>query len=227
MSSFFGGLEARIGAPDPKIYESMAREHTREADSLNEFEADNYGVMTTPRVEWWFVAEPSKHQEMAWPLERRLAALEDAGRRRAPLNIQGEDAGDDSMTRRLAATNEKLDELGATRLLMEEHRRAAVQVPSLSVPRCCVAGAAYAGCLGNCYVTTIHAINPCLPRHQAHQGREGLSRPEGGVLPPSSRMRKRLRHRDGLPLDDLRPRRPSTCGGRRHGRRSNLAESHL
>jgi len=44
LSSFFGGLEAKIGAPDPKVYEAMEREHQLQRDSRRKFITANYGV---------------------------------------------------------------------------------------------------------------------------------------------------------------------------------------
>ena len=37
LSTFFRGLEGKIGAPDPKVNEAMEREHTASADSQAEF----------------------------------------------------------------------------------------------------------------------------------------------------------------------------------------------
>ena len=44
LSSFFGGLEAKIGAPDPKVYAAMEREHRAAGDSQRKFVTANYGV---------------------------------------------------------------------------------------------------------------------------------------------------------------------------------------
>jgi hypothetical protein len=59
LSTFFGGLEAKIGAPNPKVREAMEAEHTEALDSKDEFTADNYGITTTPQQEWRFVTTDS------------------------------------------------------------------------------------------------------------------------------------------------------------------------
>ena len=102
VRSFFDGLEARIGAPDPKIYQAMEREHTKELDSCESFTASNYQIRTTPKIEWWFVTEPTRQVE--WPTEVRSAHP------RKPLPLQGDDG--ESMTKRLEVVNDTLDELG-------------------------------------------------------------------------------------------------------------------
>ena len=37
----------------------MEVEHTKKNDSRDEFTTGNYGVSTTPEIEWWFVVEGS------------------------------------------------------------------------------------------------------------------------------------------------------------------------
>ena len=65
LSTFFGGLEGRIGGPDPKVYEAMEREHVAEGgDRHDEFYTTNYEVTTTSAIEWDFVAAPAKRW---WP----------------------------------------------------------------------------------------------------------------------------------------------------------------
>jgi hypothetical protein len=59
LSAFFGGLEKRIGSPDPNVLYAMEREHTRSADSDDPFTTSNYEVTTTPSTEWWFVVVTS------------------------------------------------------------------------------------------------------------------------------------------------------------------------
>ena len=73
LSTFFGGLEARIGGPDPKVHEAMEREHVAEGgDRHDEFRTSNYGVTTTSAIEWDFVAAPDKKPEGGWPIEEKL-----------------------------------------------------------------------------------------------------------------------------------------------------------
>jgi hypothetical protein len=81
VATFFGGLEAKIGPPDPLVEDAMAREHLEASDSHEWFTTFNYGVTTTPRLEWWFVAEPERNE--AWPVETKLDDMPE--RQRKPL----------------------------------------------------------------------------------------------------------------------------------------------
>ena len=58
LDSYFGGLEAVCGTPDPKVEQAMAREHTESADSSAKFKMPNRKSETTSQTEWHFVAEP-------------------------------------------------------------------------------------------------------------------------------------------------------------------------
>merc|ERR1712176_1735329 len=71
LNTFFGGLEAKIGPPNPKLFETMEMEHCKSADSKDPFTTRNYGITTTAEQEWWFVAEP--HRDHEWPEEAILA----------------------------------------------------------------------------------------------------------------------------------------------------------
>ena len=110
LSTFFGGLEAKIGAPDQNVRSAMEREHTAAPDSHDEFTSSNYGVTTTPATEWWFVAEPDKSVE--WPVEERLTGEEEE-RRRRPMQLDALQSALDERNRALQALNEPL-------LLLEE-----------------------------------------------------------------------------------------------------------
>ena len=57
-STFFGGLESLIGLPTPNLRMAMEAEHCASADSQDEFTTSNYGIMTTPEVEWHAVVDP-------------------------------------------------------------------------------------------------------------------------------------------------------------------------
>jgi hypothetical protein len=62
----------RIGAPDPRVEESMALEHMEGDDAHEPFHTPNYGVKTTSATEWAFVAGPENEPEGGWPLEDKL-----------------------------------------------------------------------------------------------------------------------------------------------------------
>jgi hypothetical protein len=57
-STFFGGLETLIGLPTPNLRIAMETEHCASADSRDEFTTSNYGITTTPEVEWHVVLDP-------------------------------------------------------------------------------------------------------------------------------------------------------------------------
>ena len=74
LSTFFGGLEGVVGAPNPKIMEEMVAEHTKRSDSHETFRTDNYGIETCSSTEWRFVAEPEEPPDGGWPSEAKLTA---------------------------------------------------------------------------------------------------------------------------------------------------------
>lgn len=88
LDDFFGGLEKRIGAPSPKVLETMEDEHTRRVDADTTFTTGNYGIETTSKIEWAFVVEPTEQalvrlSRSAWPAETD-EALRVRGRCRMP-----------------------------------------------------------------------------------------------------------------------------------------------
>ena len=104
LPSFFGGLEPRIGSPDPKVMKDMIADHCSKPDSQIEFTTGNYSVVTTSEVEWKFVVEPETPYK--WPIEERLMndeAHRDHMRKLLPTEI---------LMRRMDAQNLKLKEIG-------------------------------------------------------------------------------------------------------------------
>ena len=77
LNTFFGGLEAIVGAPLPRVREAMAAEHIQQPDSHLEFTVENYGTTTTSATEWAFVAESRSHD--AWPVEAKLVLARKPG----------------------------------------------------------------------------------------------------------------------------------------------------
>jgi hypothetical protein len=110
LSAFFGGLEAKIGPPQARVLQAMAREHTGAADSRDEFTTPNYGVSTSPEVEWWFVVKPPEPPYI-WPLETR--SIDDPAKMRTPMPSC-------ELQRALARHNTSLRKLGQQPLLLEE-----------------------------------------------------------------------------------------------------------
>ena len=133
LSTFFGGLEAMVGAPQPRVREAMAAEHTEQPDSHLEFTTENFGVTTTSATEWAFVAEPRSRPHGAWPVEAKLVLARKPGgsksarlgeriaiiaherqkRRRTPMPIA-------ELTWRVAERGVRLQEQGEPALTLEE-----------------------------------------------------------------------------------------------------------
>ena len=93
LNTFFGGLEAMVGAPLPRVREAMAAEHIRQPDSRLEFTAENYGTTTTSATEWAFVAEPESRPHDKWPVEAKLVpklvlTLQPDGSKSEPLRVR-------------------------------------------------------------------------------------------------------------------------------------------
>ena len=112
-STFSGGLEAKIGPPNPKVREAMEGEHTKARDSLNEFTASNYGTTTTPQAEWWFIAEPGR-EGVEWPVEKELCGTaESRGKMRKPMSLA-------VLQTQLDQVNARLKNMEETELMIEE-----------------------------------------------------------------------------------------------------------
>ena len=119
-STFFGGLQGRVGPPSPNLRATMQTEHCAEADSQDLFTTANYGVTTTPEVEWHAVVDPA-------------AGLAHLKRAAYPVETCGLKAGGDNLRRgaarlkplsawaaELAKVNAELQKLQEALLLEEE-----------------------------------------------------------------------------------------------------------
>ena len=111
LSTFFGGLDAKIGRPDPNIFEAMENEHMRSEDSLDNFTTYNYNITTTPQLEWRFVVVPSDPPAGGWPKE--TIVMEDYSKMRQPLSRP-------ELVRRCDEVNEKLSTIYEKPLMLEE-----------------------------------------------------------------------------------------------------------
>ena len=68
LATFFGGLQAKVGPPSPKVMVAMEMEHTAAKDSKIEFTAANYDVHTSSAKEYAFVAtSPNSCLRVAGP----------------------------------------------------------------------------------------------------------------------------------------------------------------
>lgn len=119
VGTFYQGLDGFLGPPNPNIHEAMEDEHVRQPDSQLYFCVPNYKTQTTPKIEFWFVAEPTderlKNLELkSWPKEPDLQRSEEdrevARKPRPPQHFEAE----------LADRNARLREIGMEKILEEE-----------------------------------------------------------------------------------------------------------
>lgn len=82
LDAFYGGLEAQIGPPQPKVLEGMESEHLRGPDAEVEWTTSNYGLYTSTAAEWRFVVEAE-----ATATEESEKLLPDRSRRRQPMPL--------------------------------------------------------------------------------------------------------------------------------------------
>lgn len=84
----------------------MDNEHTKAADSLDQFLTTNYCVTTTPATEWLFVAEP--HRDIEWPVEQTLCdSPEKSGQMRKPLPLATLEESINKINHKLETVGEK------------------------------------------------------------------------------------------------------------------------
>jgi cell division septum initiation protein DivIVA len=75
LDKFFGGLEAIVGGPNPKLLEGMEGEHLNGpgTESTDTFTPGNYGITTSSLIEWKFIvdeeATPKQVGLDRWPEE--------------------------------------------------------------------------------------------------------------------------------------------------------------
>ena len=117
FDQFYGGIEAIVGPPNVKVYESMETEHCRAEDSDISFVSPNYLIRTTSKKEWHLVVNPSEvdvvpREEARRGSSSQLIALPTfATRKRQPLS---------DFDRALRVVNDKLAAVGANALGKEE-----------------------------------------------------------------------------------------------------------
>ena len=118
LDTFFGGLEAIVGSPNPKLFEGMAADHTDGpgTESTDTFVAGNYGVQTSSKVEWFYGvdadATPAQFGLDAWPAESEEKLPDRAvARKRQPI---------DELWSAAKAHNEALEQAKEPPVLKEE-----------------------------------------------------------------------------------------------------------
>ena len=104
LTEFFGGLEAKIGPPNPQVEKAMRMEHTLCADATVPFSTSNYHMQTSSADEYFFVTRPSAPPIHGWAVEARIS---DDSHRRKPMGL-------DEMASRLAEQNARLAATGAS-----------------------------------------------------------------------------------------------------------------
>ena len=117
LSTFFSGLEGKVGSPDPKVREAMLAEHCQRPDSDATFTAGNYGVNTTSAIEWRFVDAPSKPPSGGWPVETRNTHV---GEGSDAVSIMRATIPRDELHARLTTRNARLSLLGEPELQLVE-----------------------------------------------------------------------------------------------------------
>ena len=142
LSTFFRGLSGKIGQPDPKVLEAMAREHTGCDDSREEFTTGNYGIKTSSEVEWAFVAAPEKEPTGGWPKEEKLLkaqttpAMERGSNERQLLDSGAQlrkPLPTEELTAKMDEKNQRLVELREEKLVFAEAVAARVYTGPLFV----------------------------------------------------------------------------------------------
>ena len=142
LSTFFRGLSGKIGQPDPKVLEAMAREHTGCDDSREEFTTGNYGIKTSSAVEWAFVASPDQEPTGGWPKEEKLLkaqttpAMERGSNERQLLDSGAQlrkPLPTEELTAKMEGKNERLAALGEEKLVFAEAVAARVYTGPLFV----------------------------------------------------------------------------------------------
>jgi len=78
LDDFKGGVSDRIGAPHPKVWEEIMREHRESGDSKTKFKPGNYDMNdgTTSEIEYAVVTDPKKGKEVSNG-KRKVKSLEE------------------------------------------------------------------------------------------------------------------------------------------------------
>ena len=162
---FYGGLEKLIGPPqmmEGTIRKTMEFEHCQQLDSYEKFDTSN-GATSFSAVEWEFVLLPVLNQ-----LYSERGEFEEESKRhlrRKPISFKELEQRVEERNDMLAAckhTPMVIDEAIAGRLYsgpMFEKYNAVLR--SFTMNEFLVAKCQWL-CMGNKYVTTIHAINSCV-----------------------------------------------------------------
>ena len=170
LHSFYGGMQAIVGPPHPRVREQMEREHVEMVDSDEPFTAGNYGVTTTSRTEFWFVADPDRGlRELGLVEYPSEDASKLTGRARPRVSRPLSSFGDEVLERNGLLTAERQAPLEELELLAARLYTGPTFVKYNAVLQCRQLphmpehiAAIYRACHGNVYATTLHAINSAI-----------------------------------------------------------------
>lgn len=175
LSTFFSGLEGRVGTPHPALREAAYREHVESADSGEPFTTGNYNVVTQSNIEWFYVTDPESgmqrfgdgNEQDGYVYPQEQTSLEDNRRRTAcgrPLS---------HFMPELQERNARLAALGEPRVTEDELIGARMYTGPCFVKYNGVLRGVNSPvpflkeqfeklCKGNLYTTTLHIINSCI-----------------------------------------------------------------
>lgn len=207
LKTFFGGLEAIVGAPDPNVSGGVEREHCREEDSRVCFTTPNYRMQTTPCKEYWFVVDPDSDEAMGedgcysrehpdtlrngeiHPRQAIAPAKFDGAREAVNLKLQGLDQPIFSM----------IEFVGARLYTGPMYVKYNTVLRGLQSSLPYFKQAFRSLCLGNRYTTTLHTINSAVVKLSkltlATKVYRGVS---NGRLPSHFRRRNEFGVRGGI-----------------------------
>jgi hypothetical protein len=194
IKAFYDGLEEAVGMPNPDLFESMRREHTKRSDSELWFTTSNYSCHTSSKIEWYFVVEPARGKEV---LKRKSYPSEAAGlERRKRRNERELDTFDVA----ISDVNHRLRQHAQRPLRKEEFIASRLYTGPMfqkynAVLRANVGDAEKTPqwmkdnyqqlCKGNRYTTTIWVLNSAIvklkaltPAARVYRGLKGLALPD-------------------------------------------------
>ena len=191
IKAFYDGLEVAVGMPNPDLFESMRREHTKRSDSDIWFTTSNYLCHTSSCIEWYFVVDPARGKEVlkrkSYPSE--ATALE-RRKRRNERELDTFDVAISDVNNRLRLQAQRplrKEEFIASRLYtgpMFQKYNAVLRANAGESPQW-MKDTFQTLCKGNRYTTTIWVLNSAIvklkvltPAARVYRGLKGLALPE-------------------------------------------------
>lgn len=182
LDAFFGGLEHRLGTPDPNLLRAMRFEHCDRPDANEKFTTSNYSITTTSHVEWLYVVAPGDTEQLAragqhltefmgdlvaFPNEERDSVRAEDCRARMPMPVESLLPEMERLNERLAALKHRtlrFEELVSGRLytgpLFQKYNGVLRGISDESPP---FMRSDYERlCCGNKYETTLQVLNSAI-----------------------------------------------------------------